>query len=146
MTAAFRRRLLSILQSHSQIQNHILGVKLVKSAPKIFTPLDSGPATACRCELGARLPASGLPSFPRSSSLPLLSSSSSSPSSSLIPRVPSSRVLHTTAKMSNEIVHPTIKGRSAAASHLHLVCSYPALPWKFLFQLPLHGHVQDGGA
>ncbi|UKZ87734.1 putrescine aminopropyltransferase [Trichoderma asperellum] len=109
MTAAFRRRLLSILQSHSQIQNHILGVKLVKSAPKIFTPLDSGPATACRCELGARLPASGLPSFPRSSSLPLLSSSSSSPSSSLIPRVPSSRVLHTTAKMSNEIVHPTIK-------------------------------------
>ncbi|PON29304.1 spermidine-3 [Trichoderma gamsii] len=109
MIAASRLRLLSVAQrqSRNQIQNHILGLKSVKSAPKIFTPPDSSPATACR-ELGARLPASGLPNFSRPPSLSFLSSPFSS-SPSLIPRVLSSRVLHTTAKMSNEIVHPTIQ-------------------------------------
>lgn len=121
MIPAARPRLLSVVQPQSRIQilNHILGLRSVKSAPKIFTPPDSSPATACR-ELGARLPASGLPNFSRPPSLPFLSSSFLS-SSSLIPRVLSSRVLHTTAKMSNEIVHPTIQGRSAAESHPHLV-------------------------
>lgn len=141
MIAASRPRLLSVVQpqSRNQIQNHILGLKSVKSAPKIFTPPDSSPATACR-ELGARLSASGLPNFSRPPSLSFLSSPFSS-SSSLIPRVLSSRVLHTTAKMSNEIVHPTIQGRFAAESHPHLVCLYPAALEIFLFQLPLHGRV-----
>lgn len=121
MIPATRSRLLSVVQpqSRNQIQNHILGLKSVKSAPKIFTPPDSSPAPARRCELGARLPAFGLPNFSRPPSPSFLSSSSFIPI--LIPRVLSSRVLHTTAKMSNEIVHPTIQGRSAAESHPHLV-------------------------
>lgn len=149
MIPVHRRRLLSIFQSRNQIQNYLLGLKSVKSAPKFFTPPDSSPATARRCELGARLAASGLaasglPSFPRSSSLPLLPSSFSS---SLIPRVLSSRVLHTTAKMSNEIVHPTIQGRSAADSHLHLVCFHtPPYLGNFYSNCPSMATLVDGGA
>lgn len=145
MIPVARPRLLSVLQpqSRNQIQNHLLGLKSVKSAPNFFTPPDSSPATARRCELGARLPASGLLSFPRPLSFPFLSSSSFSSSvSPLIPRVPSSRVLYTTAKMSNEIVHPTIQGRSAAESNPILtLCAHTPPLWKFLFQLPLHGRV-----
>lgn len=147
MIPAARPRLLSVVQpqSRNQIQNHILGLKSVKSAPKIFTPPDSSLATACR-ELGARLPASGLPNFSRPPSLSFLSSSPfSSPSSLLIPRVLSSRVLHTTAKMSNEIVHPTIQGRSAAESHPHLVL-IPRCSGNFCSNCPSMAVFMDGGA